>query len=34
MARCPYLEYESRGAFFSQGDYYLIYVRKIFQNLK
>ena len=22
MARCPYLEYESRGAFFSQGDYY------------
>jgi len=22
MARCPYLEYESRGALFSQGDYY------------
>lgn len=22
MARCPYLEYESGGAFFSQGDYY------------
>lgn len=22
MARCPYLEYESRGVFFSQGDYY------------
>ncbi len=22
MARCPYLDYESRGAFFSQGDYY------------
>lgn len=22
MARCPYLEYESRGFFFSQGDYY------------
>ncbi|MBR4295466.1 MAG: hypothetical protein IKT56_01335 [Clostridia bacterium] len=22
MARCPYLEYESRGVLFSQGDYY------------
>lgn len=22
MSRCPYLEYESRGALFSQGDYY------------
>lgn len=22
MARCPYLEYESRGALFSQGEYY------------
>ncbi len=22
MARCPYLEYESRGALFSQGNYY------------
>lgn len=22
MARCPYLDYESRGALFSQGDYY------------
>ena len=22
MARCPYLEYESRGFLFSQGDYY------------
>ena len=21
-ARCPYLNYESRGLFFSQGDYY------------
>lgn len=21
MARCPYLDYESRGALFSQGDY-------------
>ena len=21
MARCPYLDYESGGAFFSQGDY-------------
>ncbi len=22
MARCPYLEYESSGALFSQGEYY------------
>lgn len=22
MARCPHLEYESRGLLFSQGDYY------------
>lgn len=22
MSRCPYLDYESRGALFSQGDYY------------
>ena len=22
MARCPYLEYESTGLLFSQGDYY------------
>lgn len=22
MARCPYLEYESGGVFFSQGNYY------------
>ena len=22
MARCPYLEYESRGPLFSQGDFY------------
>lgn len=22
MARCPYLEYESRGPLFSQGDYF------------
>ena len=22
MARCPYLEYESAGALFSQGEYY------------
>lgn len=22
MARCPYLDYESRGLLFSQGDYY------------
>ena len=21
MARCPYLDYESKGALFSQGDY-------------
>lgn len=28
MARCPYLEYESRGAMFSQGDYYCKLCRK------
>lgn len=28
MARCPYLEYESRGALFSQGDYYCELCRK------
>lgn len=22
MARCPYLDYESTGLFFSQGEYY------------
>lgn len=29
MARCPYLDYESRGALFSQGDYFCKLCRKI-----
>ncbi len=28
MVRCPYLDYESRGALFSQGDYYCELCRK------
>ena len=28
MARCPYLDYESRGVLFSQGDYYCKLCRK------
>lgn len=29
MARCPYLEYESMGPLFSQGDYYCGLCKKI-----
>ncbi len=29
MSRCPYLEYESRGVLFSQGDYYCDLCKKI-----
>ncbi len=32
MARCPYLEYDSRGALFSQGDYYCGLCKKILPN--
>ena len=34
MARCPYLEYESRGALFSQGDYYCDLCKKLYQSQK
>lgn len=34
MSRCPYLEYESRGALFSQGDYYCDLCKKSLKNVK